>query len=138
MHEEIEVIDSFSKLPRFMLVTGEGVEAGAQDYSTLDPGHHRTHEWTMCLLEGRSLGLRKHPGELLGSQLFLEEEEPCINPPLPPPFLNFLEAVKFYLLCFISWYKGVKAHFSESEIILQVREPSSRDGKWILTHSKVM
>ena len=79
MHEEIEVIDSFSKLPRFMLVTGDGAEAGAQDCSTLDPGHHRTHGWTMCLSEGRSLGLRKHPGELLGSQLFLEEEEPCIN-----------------------------------------------------------
>lgn len=74
MHEEIEIIDSLSKLPRFMLVTGEGAEAGAQDCCTLDPGHHRTHEWMVCLSEGRrSLGLRKHPEELLGSQLFLEE-----------------------------------------------------------------
>ena len=73
MHEEIEPIHSLSKLPRFMPVTGEGVEAGAQDCCTLDPGHHRIHEWTVCLSEGRSLGLRKHPGELLGSQLFPEE-----------------------------------------------------------------
>lgn len=69
MHEEIEVIDSFSKLPRFMLVTGEGerrlelrtIAPWIQDIT--EPMSGQCVCWKV-----RSLGLRKRPGELLGSQ----------------------------------------------------------------------